>query len=43
MKDVKQEVKLYYERKLDDNNPKSQKKGLYSGNIWSFLDQHYTK
>ena len=43
MKDVKQEVKLYYERRLDDNNPKSQKKGFYSGNIWSFLDQHYTK
>lgn len=40
---IKKNVKLYYERKLDDNNPKSQKKGFYSSNIWQELDKIYTK
>ncbi len=40
---IKNNVKLYYERKLDDNNPKSQKKGFYSSNIWQELDKIYTK
>lgn len=42
MKSVKQNVKLYYERKLDSKNPKSQKQGFYSPNIWQVLDNHYS-
>lgn len=40
---IKNNIKLFYERKLDDNNPKSQKKGFYSSNIWQELDKIYTK
>lgn len=43
MKSVKQNVKLYYERKLDSKNPKSQKQGFYSPNIWQVLDNHYSR
>lgn len=43
MKGIKQNAKLYYERKLDTHNPKSQKKGFYSTNIWMELDKHYNK
>ena len=43
MHGVKDNVKLYYERKLDTKNPKSQKKGFYSSNIWQVLDNHYDR
>lgn len=41
MKRIKTNEKLYYERKLDAKNPKSQKKGFYSTNIWKELDNYY--
>lgn len=40
---VKTNDKLYYERKLDNQNPKLQKKGFYSTNIWQELDKHYRR
>ena len=43
MRDIKSNEKLYYERKLDSHNPKSQKKGFYSTNIWQVLDNYYTR
>ncbi len=43
MKGVKLKSKLYYERKLDTQSPKTQKKGFYSTNVWQELDKHYTK
>lgn len=43
MKLVKEDTKLYHERKLDPNNPKSQTKPFYSGNVIKFLDKHYNK
>lgn len=43
MPGIKQNSKIYYERKLDTQNPKSQKKGFYSTNIWQTLDLHYIK
>ena len=43
MKQIKINEKLYYERKLDSQNPKSQKKGFYSSNIWQVLDNHYSR
>lgn len=43
MGNIKKNEKLFYERKLDAQNPKSQKKGFYSTNIWQELDKHYTK
>ena len=43
MEQIKQPDKLYYERKLDFQNPKSQKKGFYSTNIWQEIDNHYTR
>ena len=43
MKQIKQNDKLYYERKLDSHNPKSQKKGFYSSNIWQTLDNYYIR
>lgn len=41
MRNIKTNEKLYYERKLDAQNPKSQKKGFYSANIWQELDKSY--
>lgn len=43
MKQIKLNNKLYYERQLDSHNPKSQKKGFYSTNIWQEMDTHYTR
>lgn len=43
MKLIKRNEKLYYERKLDSPNPKSQKQGFYSTNIWQEMNNHYTK
>lgn len=43
MSQIKENEKLFYERRLDNQNPKSQKKGFYSSNIWKELDEKYTK
>lgn len=43
MSQIKKNEKLYYERRLDNQNPKSQKKGFYSSNIWKELDENFTK
>jgi len=43
MKNVKMNPKLYYERRLDPDNPKSNKKPFYSSNIFKELDKYYTK
>lgn len=43
MKEVKEDDKLYHERKLDPDNPSSMKKGFYSTNIWKVLDKNYSK
>lgn len=43
LKRVKENPKLYHERKLEPNNPKSQKKPYYSSNVWQELDKFYTK
>lgn len=43
MKKIKKDDKLYHERKLDLNNPKSQKKPYYSTNIWQVLDKIYIR
>ena len=43
MGNIKKNEKLYYERKLDAQNPKSQKKGFYNTNIWKELDKHYIR
>lgn len=43
MKEIKQNDKLYHERKLDLENPRSLKKPYYSSNIWIELNKHYTK
>ena len=40
---VKKNDKLFYERKLDAQNPKSPKQGFYSSNIWQELDKYYTR
>lgn len=40
---IKQNGKLYHERKLDPSNPRSLKKGFYSTNIWQEFDKKYTK
>lgn len=40
---IKKENKLYHERRLDPDNPKSAKKGYYSSNIWKELDKNYNK
>lgn len=43
MRQIKKNDKLYHERKLDQQNPKSQKKPFFSSNIWQELDKHYKK
>lgn len=43
MRKIKTNDKLYHERKLEPENPKSLKKPWYSSNIWQELDKHYTK
>ena len=42
-KEMKTNTKLYRERLLDPGNPKSAKKGFYSTNVFSYLDNYYTK
>lgn len=42
-KEIKANKKLYRERLLDSDNPKSAKKGFYSTNVFSLLDKYYTK
>ncbi len=43
MKKIKSDESLCYIRKLDPENPKSNKKPFYSSNIWQELDQFYSK
>jgi hypothetical protein len=43
MRSIKNNEALFHERKLDPDNPKSQKKPFYSTNIWKVLDNHYKK
>lgn len=43
MRKIKTNDKLYHERKLEPENPKSLKKPWYSSNIWQVLDEHYTR
>ena len=43
MRRVKSDPQLCHERKLDPNNPKSQKKQFYSTNVWNVLDEYYQK
>ncbi len=43
IKDVKKNPKLYYERRLDPQNPKSLKQLYYSEGVWSIFDQHYAR
>lgn len=42
-KEMKTNTKFYRERLLDPGNPKSAKKGFYSTNVFSYLDNYYTK
>ena len=42
-KEMKTNTKLYRERFLDPGNPKSAKKGFYSTNVFSYLDNYYIK
>lgn len=42
-KELKTKSKLYRERLLDPSNPKSVKKGFYSTNVFSYLDNYYSK
>ncbi|MBK8623997.1 MAG: DUF3644 domain-containing protein [Saprospiraceae bacterium] len=41
MREIKYNTKLYHERKLDIDNPKSSKKPYFSTNIWQVLDAKY--
>ena len=43
MKQIKNNKKLHYERRLDPNNKKIPKQSFYSSNIWKELDKHYDK
>ncbi len=42
-KELKTNPKLYRDRLLDPQNPKSPKKGFYSTNVFAYLDNYYTK
>lgn len=41
--EIKTNDKLFRERLLDPGNPKSAKKGFYSTNVFTYLDNYYTK
>lgn len=43
MGDIKIDEKLHHERRLDPENPKSQRKPFFSTNIWKVLDKNYVK
>jgi hypothetical protein len=43
MRGIKRKEALFHERKLDPENPKSQRKPFYSSNIWKELDKNYSK
>lgn len=43
MRLIKQDGKIYHERKLDPSSPSSMVKGFYSSNIWKELDKKYCK
>lgn len=42
-KQIKSDPKLYKERLLDPDNPKSMKKGFYNANVFRLLDSYYIK
>lgn len=42
MREIKRNKALFHERRLDPDNPKSQKKPFYSTNVWQELDKHYS-
>lgn len=42
MRNIKKNKSLFHERKLDPDNPKSQRKPFYNTNIWQELDKHYS-
>lgn len=42
-KQIKSDPKLYKERLLDPDNPKSMKKGFYNTNVFHLLDDYYIK
>jgi hypothetical protein len=43
MKLIKQDCKIYHERKLDPSSSSSMIKGFYSSNIWKEIDKKYVK
>jgi hypothetical protein len=43
MREIKLNIKLCHERRLDIQNPKSVKQKFYSTNIWKEFDKKYTK
>lgn len=43
MRNIKKDKKLFHERRLDTENPKSAKQGYYSSNIWKELDNEFEK
>jgi len=43
IKQIKNNEKLHYERKLDPENKRTQKQSFYSSNIWKEFDKHYNK
>jgi hypothetical protein len=43
IKEIKDNDKLHYLNKLDENNKKTPKQSFYSTNIWQELDKIYTK
>jgi hypothetical protein len=43
MRVIKEDVKIYHERKLDPSSSSSMIKGFYSSNIWQELDKKYIK
>ena len=43
IKEIKNNDKLHYLRKLDPNNKKTVKQSFYSTNIWQELDKNYNK
>lgn len=43
MREIKEDEKLHHERRLDPENPKSQRKPFFSTNIWKVLDKSFKK
>ncbi len=43
MRSIKEDIKIYHQRKLDPSSSSSITKGFYSSNIWKELDKIYKK